>query len=43
MEYAGANSLNNLQGLTKETYAKKLSYNVPGMTFKKLKKLLKGK
>jgi len=43
MDYQGSNSLDNLKGLTKDKYSKKISYNVPGMSFKKLKKLLKGK
>lgn len=43
MDAPGSNSLKNLQGLTKDVYSKKVSYNTPGSIFKKLKKMLKDK
>lgn len=47
MDYSGSNSLNNLQNITKETYAKDISYNItdnkPKKRFKKIRKKLKGK
>lgn len=39
-DYKGSNSLNNLKGLTKDTYAKDISYNVPGIKFKKILKMM---
>ena len=43
-DYAGSNSMGNLQGLTKETYGKKIERLVPDTgkkkKFGKLKKLL---
>lgn len=39
MEYKGSNSLNNLQGITKESYPD----NKPKKKFKKLLKQIQGK
>ena len=43
-DYNGANNPSDLTGNQKETYSKKISYNVPGTgerkRFKKIKKIL---